>query len=471
MAELAMADIDKWVEVFRQQIEQRNLPRGYRMESIRAAASRCGLSRYALTAVYERLEAMGVLEARQGSGFYVCRTPQAVRNSSSFPTDDVLDVALLIRGLLDRNDLVKCGSGTLPPDWLEELELSQHIKTVASLPATNVYSYGLERGFQPLLELVQLKLEAMQISVRQEQLMLTRGVTEALNYLIRALLSPGDTVLVEAPSYYNLIGLLRLAGMQVIAIERQPDGPDLQQLQEAIEQHHPKAFFLQSILHNPTGSSISPGKAFRLVSAAEKAGMFLIEDDIYGDLADPALIRLATLDQLDKVIYVSGFSKTVSADLRVGFIAASADIMARLSKIKLLESITGSEFVEKVVYHSLSRGNYKKHIDRLRTRLFDGRRELREVLLRHGWQCWGSDEDSSDSGDGMFVWTRHPDWSDSLELAQHAARAGLWVAPGKAFVTRDVSPWIRLNVAYNCPKLFDWLAQPGQKAGTSVSRS
>ena len=130
MAELAMADIDKWVEVFRQQIEQRNLPRGYRMESIRAAASRCGLSRYAMTAVYERLEAMGVLEARQGSGFYVCRTPQAVRNSSSFPTDDVLDVPLLQLRLCRTEDAqnLLVNTGDVLSDGLQIIRWADQIR-------------------------------------------------------------------------------------------------------------------------------------------------------------------------------------------------------------------------------------------------------------------------------------------------------------------------------------------------------
>src|SRR5207245_10030479 len=136
---------------------------------------------------------------------------------------------------------------------------------------------------------------------------------------IRYLLKPGDAALVDDPGYYNMFGNLRLQGVEMLAVPRNPDGPDISVLEELAAAHHPKVYFTQSVMQNPTGTDMSPHVAFKVLQAAERHNFTVVEDDVFCDLQVRTTPRLATLDQLNRVIYARSFSKTVSGSLRVGF--------------------------------------------------------------------------------------------------------------------------------------------------------
>lgn len=109
-----------------------------------------------------------------------------------------------------------------------------------------------------------------------------------------------------------MFGNLRLHGVEMLAVPRTPDGPDIAVLEKLAAARRPKAYFTQSVMHNPTGTDMSPHVAFKLLQAAERHNFIVVEDDIFCDLQAKATPRLATLDQLDRVIYARSFSKTLS---------------------------------------------------------------------------------------------------------------------------------------------------------------
>ena len=157
-------------------------------------------------------------------------------------------------------------------------------------------------------------------------------------------------MLVENPGYYNLFGLLHGSGLRLRAVPRTPAGPDLEALEALLRAGEaPKLFFMQTLLHNPTGSDLGPASAHRLLRLAEQYGFLIVEDDAYADLAEDSDLRLAALD-LDRVIYLSGFTKTLSASLRVGYAAASGPVIEALTRVKLLTCIASPEFAERVVH-------------------------------------------------------------------------------------------------------------------------
>ncbi|WP_143751243.1 PLP-dependent aminotransferase family protein [Collimonas sp. PA-H2] len=441
-------------QLLKQAIEQGRIAAGSKMASIRALAAQLGISRYAVLAAYEELAGMGLLNPRHGSGYYVRINATAPRQARPAHLEQVLDVALLIRGLVEPNTLLKCGSGALPKEWLQGLDLHRHLRSVAARPAANVYCYGSALGYAPLREVLRQRLARRGIDCSAEQILLTAGSTHSLELLIRCCCAAGDTVLVEAPGYYNLFSLLHLSGMAMQAVPRQADGPDLDALENMLRGGlRPRLFFMQSLLHNPTGSSISWAKAHRLLRLAEDYDFTIVDDDIYSDFAADQAPRLASLDGLQRVVYLSGFSKTISSDLRVGYIAAAAPLLQTLASIKLMISITTSEFVEQTVYQVLTHGHYERHLVQLCARLEKGRSGMHQLLSDRGWQMY------STTAQGMFIWCRHPAGKDSLLLAQEAAAAGFWFAPGSAFDPEHrPSAWLRFNVAYDTPGLRAWLA-------------
>jgi len=440
-----------------QRIASGELKAGARLESIRLASRRLGVSRYAVLAAYQELTGLGVVEAHHGSGFYVSSFAPGQRvPSPHVPSlDRLLDTALLIRGFVEPSPLLKCGSGALPKEWLQELDLHRHIRGVAAQPGANLYEYGTALGYPPLREALQSRLARRRIACSRDQIILTTGISQGLELVLRAFCHPGDLVFIENPAYYNLFGLLEMSGLRSRQVPRTAEGPDLEVLEDLLKRGDvPRLFFLQSLLHNPTGNSLDPAAAHRILRLAEQYGFLLVEDDAYGDLAEEQDLRLAALDGLRRVIYLSGFTKTLSASLRVGYAVASGDLTDALGRVKLITSIGSSEFVERVIYRALTEGGYERFAASLRHRL-QGIQELWEgELARAGWQTFPGHRR------GMFVWARHPHWQDSVALARAAAAAGFWLAPGSAFdAEHRPSPWVRFNVAYRTPALSAWLKQ------------
>src|SRR5262249_9214757 len=158
------------------------------------------------------------------------------------------------------------------------------------------------------------------------QILLTQGASQGLELVIRHLLKPGDAALVDDPGYYNMFGNLRLQGVEMLAVPRNPDGPDIAVLEQLASAHRPQGYFIQSVMQNPTNTSMSPHVAFKVLQTAERHNFTVVEDDIFCDLQVKATPRLATLDQLNRVIYVRSFSKTLSGSLRVGFVACAQDV-------------------------------------------------------------------------------------------------------------------------------------------------
>ncbi|MFZ6654038.1 PLP-dependent aminotransferase family protein [Undibacterium sp. TJN19] len=417
-----------------------------RLPSIRQLADELGVSRNTVIEVYERLRAVGLIRARQGSGYYAqdaARGGQGGQGGSSNPhnAEDVTDKLWHLFG--ESPDTIKLGCGWLPANWREPDETAAAIRHVTRRDAQALSDYSTPLGSPTLRELLQQRLDGLGISAAPSQIMLTTGASHALDLLIRYLLKPGDTVLVESPGYYNLFGLLKLQGIHMVEIRRTAQGPDLDVLERALAKHRPKAFFINSVFQNPTGTSLSPATAHRILQMAERHDFSIIEDDIYADMQSDASLRLATLDQFNRVIYVGSFSKTLSCSLRVGYIVATPALIRNLVNVKMLTSITASRFAEEVVATMLENGSYRKLAERLARRLEGQQIAVQKLMHKAGWDIFGKPVG------GMFVWARRPGVEDSATLVDAAARRGISMSAGSIFIaSMPTCPWVRINVSY-----------------------
>jgi len=198
---------------------------------------------------------------------------------------------------------------------------------------------------------------------------------------------------------------------------------------------------------------MSPHVAFKVLQAAERHNFVVVEDDIFCDLQVRTTPRLATLDQLNRVIYARSFSKTLSGSLRVGFLACSQAIANELADIKMLTSITTSQFTERLIYLMLVDGHYRKYLSRLHERLGEARLNAVRAFERVGLELYVEPQD------GMFVWARFPHIHDSLSLAEASQRHGIILAPGAVFRPHlERSSWMRFNVAVcEDKRVQDWM--------------
>ena len=436
---------DQIVIGIRTRIEDRVLRAGMRLPTIRDFASRHGVSRYTVVEAYERLVALGYARSRRGSGFYVeCRPAAAADRPARGELVRIFAAAGLLHRSLDAApNQLKVGVGWLPPEWHDEAEVRRHLRALSRQPRVKVTSYGSPQGYAPLREQLRVKLAEAEIPAAAGQIVLTGGATHALDIVIRHLLKPGDCVFVDDPGPWNLFANLRLYGVQLIGVPRLPSGPDPAALEALLGAHQPKVFFTQSVLQNPTACDLSPATAFRLLQLAEKHDFLVVEDDAYGDLHPGQPTRLASLDQLRRVIYVGSFSHTLSGNLRVGFLACQPELAAALTDVKTVTCLCSSEFCEQLVYRLLTEGHYRSYLARLRERLAKAGAGTLQMLERCGFR-----EFAEPSG-GLFVWARAEGRHDVAQLAARAAAEDIMLAPGHLFRPQlQPTPYLRFNVAY-----------------------
>jgi DNA-binding transcriptional MocR family regulator len=436
---------DQIVTGIKRQIEDRHLRPGTKLPSIRTFADTHNVSRFTVVEAYDRLVAMGYLQSRRGAGFYIAAAPTDPDRSQRAASDAHKgneELVWLIRRLLeaDENTLL-AGGPWLPNSWLDEAGIRQSLNVLARKNGAHLLEYGHPFGYLPLREHLALMLAGLGVTAHPGQILLTQGTSQALGLVIRYLLKPGDTALVDDPGYYNMFGNLRMQGVEMLAVPRNRDGPDVAILDKLAATHRPKVYFTQSVMQNPTGTDMSPHVAFKVLQAAECHNFMIVEDDIFCDLQVKTTPRLATLDQLNRVIYARSFSKTLSGSLRVGFVACARGIAEELADIKMLTSITTSQFTERLVYLMLVDGHYRKYLSRVHERLGEARLNVVRAFERLGMELL------VEPADGMFVWARFPHIEDSLALAEASQREGIMLAPGTVFRPHlERSPWMRFNV-------------------------
>lgn len=438
----------------RAKLAARTLSAGDRLPSIRSLATTMGVSPSTVVDAYDRLAAEGLIRARRGSGFYVSPTaaPPLALTEVEPRRDRAVDPFWVSRQSLDADDAVsKPGCGWLPPAWMPEAALRRATRALARADASVLTNYGSTSGSLALRRLLLARLAEDEIEATINQLMLTGSGTQATDLICRFLLRPGDTVLVDDPCYFNFRALLRAHQVKLVSVPYTPSGPDVASFEAVLEAERPRLYITVSGLHNPTGATMSPQTAHRVLNAATACDLTIVEDDIFADFEPEPSARLAALDGLNRVIRIGSFSKTLSASLRCGFIAARADWIEQLVDLQVATGFGGPCAVAtEIIASVLATGFYRKHVEELRRRLARARRDVGEKLQRIGIEPWLMPRG------GFQLWCRLPDGCDSADVARAALADNIVLAPGNVFsTTQSASGFMRFNVA-QCrdPKLM-----------------
>jgi DNA-binding transcriptional MocR family regulator len=415
------------------------VPPGTRLPSVRQIARINLLSQSSVVEACERLVAQGVLASRHGAGFIVATPALAAQGQQDCPRFEGAEVK---QG--GTSGELKLGCGGLPESWRETDDLSYAIRQVSRTDMSGLFNYSTPLGLPALRQQIHKRLKQLDIQVEESQILTTAGASQGLDLIVRTLFKPGDCVVVENPGYSLLFDLLRLHGVSMIEVPRTPHGPDVEALEALLVKYRPCGIFINSFYHNPTGSSLAPAVAQRVVQLAKTYGVLVIEDDVYADLYSGPGTRLAALGIDDNVIYVGSYSKTLSSSLRVGFVVAGTAVISRLAEVKMISSMGASRFFESVLANLLASGAYRKLVQRQRQRLSNDREAALQVLEDAEWEVFGKPVG------GLFIWARSR-MSDYAQVRKQAQRFGVPLSSATAFSpTAEASDWQRINVAYAC---------------------
>jgi len=425
-------------------IGARNLTPGARLPSIRAFAQTMRVSKSTVVEAYERLAAEGVIRSRPGSGFYVAGPLAPLSLAEIGPKRErEVDPLWVSRQSLEADgDILKPGCGWLPSSWMPQESLRRALRGLARAQGAMLTDYGTPLGLPALRQLLACRMGEHGIQASPKQIMLTESSTQALDLICRFLLEPGDTVMVDDPCYFNFHALLQAHRATAIGVPYTPSGPDIDLFAKALSQHRPRLYITNSGIHNPTGATLSPVVAHRVLKLADAARLTIVEDDIFADFEHTPAPRLAAFDGLARVIQIGSFSKTLSAAVRCGFIAARPDWIDGLCDLKIATCFGSAGFSAELVLTLLKDGSYRRHVEALRLRLARAMAETCVRLKAIGISPWIEPQA------GMFVWCHLPEGIDAAKLARHALTAGVVLAPGNVFsLSGTASGFLRVNVA------------------------
>ena len=446
------------VDGFRLAIQDGSLRPGSKAPSIRQFAHAHGVSVFTVVDAYDRLVAQGYFASRPHSGFFVKQRPVSNTELPGHGPNFSFDSMWYLRRIFENRALrMKPGCGWLPGDWLFQDGVRRSLRGLAA-DDVDLGGYGEPKGYPPLRQLVRDLLAEQEIAVSSEQVLLTQGSSQAIDLVARRLVRPGDAVLVDDPGYPNLLFSLRFLGARLVGVPRTPTGYDLGALERLVAEHQPKVFFTQPRLQSPTGSVAQLAHLHRVMQLADKHDFLVVENDIYADLDPEPRPSLASLDQLNRVIYISSFSKTISPNIRVGYLAADPDLLEDLAQLKMISGLTSSEFSERLAHGALMDGRWRKHLKGLRERLAKAHEGTASRLLKIGFELF------SEPKAGIFLWARHPAIPNAAELAYKAAEQDILLGPGHLFSPElQASPWLRFNVAFSDdPAIMTFLEQQCQ---------
>jgi DNA-binding transcriptional MocR family regulator len=432
-----------------ERIHQRLLAPGASLPSVRASALRHGVSPSTVVGAYDLLQAQGLVQARPQRGFFVrgdvdnpaARALPVAPASPRAARPAPVDATALIRSMFQaQGGLPAPGMGTLPEAWLDAALLQRALRRVTSSPAAESWlRYGDPAGDATLRAALSRRLADLGVRATPAQIVTTVGATHALDIISRTLLRPGDAVLVDEPGWAVEYARLTRLGMRLLPVPRGPDGPDLVVMEALLKAHQPRVYVTVSVLHNPTGASLSPAVAHQVLRLAETHDVTIVEDDTYAWLAPPHATRLAQMDGLQRTVVVSGFSKILTPQWRVGFVAAAPALTERFIDTKLLTTLTTAAPLEQAVAWCLDQGALRRHAERV-TALLDAARARVVRLVRDAGCHFAA------APQGLFGWVDVG--RDTDALAQVLLDEGWLTAPGSLFhATPRPSSLMRVNFA------------------------
>ncbi len=416
-------------------INSQRLRNGERLPSVRSLCQQHQVSKATVLHALQRLEAQGLIEARPRSGFYVTRrppplnTPQARALQSSPAPVTIPDLLLDIMQRGAAFDLVP-GEARQSETTTGVVTLNRAIsRALRRARGDSAQYYDEPAGLPALREQIALRLAQRGYAASAADLCITAGCQNALFLALMACCEAGDAVAVESPGFYGALQLLQQLNLKVVEIPSSADsGMDMDALATALSRWPVKACIVSPAYSTPAGALMPAASRQRLMALAGQYDLAVIEDDIYADTAftripDP----LKAADPDGRVILCSSFSKTLSRDLRLGWIAGGR-WHERIVHLKLVTQLASGRAIQQGVADYLADGSYSSHLRRQHYRLRQQRDQLMEQLKR-----WPLAVNVSQPQGGLTLWAELPPQTDTRALYSTALAHGIVITPGPLF--------------------------------------
>lgn len=435
-------------------IQQGLLKRGDKLPSIRQIQASKQVNASTVFQAYYLLEARGLIVTRPRSGYYVAGPLRNERLLPHTAEDDgiptTLQVSDLVFNLLERikdPQHVPFGSAFPSPYLFPLPKLADHMASAVRhmQPQDTVSDIG--QGDLELRRQIALRYQLDGKQTDLDEIVITNGALEALNLCLAAVTQPGDSVIIECPSFYAALQAIERLGLKAIEVPSHPElGIDLAALERAIIQHRPKACWLMTNFQNPTGSLMPEDKKRALVALITRYQLPLIEDDVYRELyfGKQRPLPAKTWDSDGWVMHCSSFSKTLAPGYRVGWVSAGR-FSEKITRLKISTTLATSIPAQQALASYLVKGGYDKQLRQLRHQLMLQQLQFSQAVHQH----LPAEVRFTLPQGGYFLWLQLPEQKDGLKLFQQAIAHNISLAPGHMFSSQQqYACYIRLNYGH-----------------------
>ena len=440
---------------------------GDKLPSVRHTCASRGVSASTVFQAYYLLEARGLVQARERSGYFVragLRRAPPEPEQASQPADQsiAVDVSERVFEVLESSmarDVVPLGSAFPSPLLYPLQRLSQALATSAKSLDPWRSVDDLTPGHADLRRQIALRYLAAGMPVSADDIVITNGALEALNLCLTAVTRAGDAVVVESPTFYAALQSLERMGLHAIEVPTHPrEGIDLTALEAAIVRHRPKACWLMTTFQNPLGSLMPEAKKKALVALTTRHGVALIEDDVYAELyfGDQRPLPAKAFDTEGLVLHCGSFSKSLAPGYRIGW-AAPGRFARAVARHKLTSTLSASAPAQAALALYLERGGFDKHLRKLRAALA----AQQAVFAQAVGHYFPPGTRATRPEGGYFLWVELPEGCDALHIHRQALAQGISVAPGPIFsASHAFMNCLRLNYGHT------WNARTEQALAT-----
>ena len=425
---------------------------GQKVPSVRSLAKVKTVSISTITQAYALLEDQGYLTAKPQSGYYVkdgandpIETPPLSKGSE--PTEfKKSDIIAMMLNAVHKDTSVNFGAAIAHESLMPHHALQTHIHKVSRFQSKQVFNYLFSPGLESLRRQIATRMRNVGVKCHPNDVVITQGCSEALSLCLKSVTKAGDIIAVESPCYYGFLQLAGLLGLQVIEIPTDAqDGISLDALTLALKQWPIKLIAVSARFSNPTGAAIQPEKQQQLFALAQKHDVYILEDDIYGELGFNQSINsvIKTFDTDGRVMHCSSFSKTLSPGLRIGWCIAGKQ-HDNIITTQTYSSFSPSSLSQYALSSYLESGHYDKHLRKIRLTCQKNVEAISQLVK----QFFPMGTRISQPKGGFIIWIALPEKTNVTTLQKSALKEGINIAPGAMFSnSNEFDHYIRLNCA------------------------
>lgn len=456
-----------------QSIENGSFQVGDKLDSVRMLSKKRGVSMSTVYNAYYELEAKGLIESRPRSGYYVKFVPHNELRCPEFKNHTVDVQEITNREIIDEviqqrvtDDYLELSTAVPSPELLPLKKIKRSIQAAYRNDPENGIRYEHHRGNPKLRRLISKLAMNWNRTFHEDDIIVTAGCMEALSISLRAVTSPGDTVVIESPTYYGLFQLLESMKVNVIEIPGQPDtGISPERLETVLRENDVQAVVLISNFNNPLGSCIPDEAKRKIVNLVTQYEVPLVEDDIYGELfyGDHRPKTCKTYDEEGWVIYCSSFSKTLAPGFRIGW-CIPGKFNKEIYYQKYINSVSTPTLTQKIIAHFLENGRYDLHLRRLRKALHIQCLKYSQVIAEYFPERTAVSQPKG----GFVLWIELDHDLNAFKLYRKAMKAKIRISPGQIFSTGGQFQHF-IRISFGLP--FDESIEQGLKKLSSIIRA